>query len=142
MVAILLFNSGYESRRFSREVIEIVSIVCIAAFGLSGILSFLKLLFPSELVLTPEGFSVRGLRKSVLIPWRDVQAFGLVEMPGGATMAGFVLKPSAKSGSRDRSVTKFMVPGFDGTIAVFPEEKPAWIVKVLNEWLQRYAPDQ
>jgi len=139
---IMLWPGESDSGRYPREMVVIFSVIGIGLFGFTAALSFLKLCFPPELVLTPEGFSVRGLRKAVLIPWDDVQTFDLVEVSRGATMAGYILKPGARSGSRDRGITRAMIPGFDGTIAVFPEESPGWLVKVLNDWRRRYAPGE
>lgn len=136
-VGVLLWNSNYGSSLYSPEMTKITSIACIGAFGFSAALSFIKLCFPSKLILTPEGFTVRGLRKAVLIPWRDVLRFDVIELHGGSTMVGYVLRP----GARDRRVTRFMIPGFDGTIAVFPEEKPIWVARVLDDWRRRYAPE-
>lgn len=118
----------------------VVMAICIVVFGFTTLLSFLKLCLPPELVLTQEGFSVRGLRKAQLVRWEDVQSFELVELRGGATLAGYVLKPPAKSGARDRWATRIAMWSVDGTIAVFPEESPGYVVKILNDWRRRYAP--
>jgi len=140
LVCVFMLSSDYETRRYSKEMGDIISIGCIAVFGCNAGFSFLRLCFPPELILTHEGFSVRGLRKAQLIPWGDVQSFDLIKQRGGTTVAGYVLKLGVKSGTRDRSLTRFLMPGFDGAIAVFPEETPGYVVKVLNDWRRRYAP--
>ncbi|WP_298124015.1 STM3941 family protein [Brevundimonas sp.] len=139
-VGILLWSSDHESSRYPHEVVKIISIVCIGFFGLNAALSFYKLFVQSELILTAEGFSVRGLRKQVLVRWGDVLTFDVIKHYGGSSMVGYVLKPEAKSGARDRALTKLLVRGFDGTIAVFPEETPARVASVLDDWRRQYAP--
>ncbi|WP_292085088.1 MULTISPECIES: hypothetical protein [unclassified Brevundimonas] len=140
LACVFMLESDYETQRYSKEMGDIISIGCIAMFGCNAGFSFLRLCSPPELILTHEGFSVRGLRKAQLIPWGDVQGFDLVKQRGGTTVAGYVLKPGVRSGARDRSLTRFLMPGFDGTIAVSPEESPGYVVKILNDWRRRYAP--
>ena len=140
IAAWVLMDGGFETRRYSRETVMVVMAICIVVFGFTTLLSFLKLCLPPELVLTQEGFSVRGLRKARLIRWEDVLSFELVEIRGGATIAGYILKPNAKSGALDQVATRFAMRSVDGTIAVFPEETPGYVVKILNEWRWRYAP--
>ena len=140
LACVFMLESDYEAQRYSNEMGDIISIGCIAVFGCNAGFSFLRLCFPPELILTHEGFSVRGLRKAQLIPWEDVQGFDLIKQRGGTTVAGYVLRPGVKSGARDRSLTRFLMPGFDGAIAVFPEESSGYVVKVLNDWRRRYAP--
>lgn len=118
----------------------VIMAVCLVMFGFAALLNFLKLCLPPELVLTREGFSVRGLRKAQLVRWEDVLSFELVELRGGATIAGYILKPNAKSGARDKVVTRLAMRGVDGAIAVFPEESPGYVVKTLNDWRRYYTP--
>ena len=136
VVAVWILDGDYESYRYPKATREILAIGCMAAFGWLAALSFLRLCFPPELVLTKEGFSVRGLRKARLIRWEDIQSFELVQRRGG-DVAGYVLKPDARL--RVRGLPR-LTAGVDGTIAVSPEELPGYVVKILNDWRRRYAP--
>ena len=139
-VFVFLLIYGQETRRYSEAMGDIISIGGIVVFGVNAGFSFLRLCFPPELILTHGGFSIRGLRKAQLIPWGDVQSFDLIKQRSGTTVAGYILKPGVQTGSRDHGLTRFLMPGFDGSIAVFPEESPGYVVKVLNDWRRRYAP--
>jgi hypothetical protein len=140
VLCFLLWESDYESRRYSKELVEIAAIIGLVMCCMLAIFSFVRLCWPAELVLTSEGFCVRGFRKAVLIPWDDVERFELIEFRG-STMAGYILKPAAKSGGRDRVAHRILMPGMDGTIAVSPEESPGWVVKTLSDWRRRYSRD-
>ncbi|MFC5371802.1 hypothetical protein ACFPIF_04525 [Brevundimonas faecalis] len=139
-VAWILMEGGFETRRRSREVVMVSMAFCLVVSGFMTLLNFLKLCLPPELVLTPDGFSVRGLRKPRLVLWGDVQRFELIKTGVGASVAGYILKPNAEAGARDRWAMRVATWGVDGIIAVFPEETPGYVVKVLNDWRRRYAP--
>lgn len=136
VVAVWILGDDYESYRYPKATRDILVVGCMVGAGWGGVLSFLRLCLPPELVLTKEGFSVRGLRKARLIRWEDIQSFELVERRGGG-VAGYVLKPDARL--RVRGLPRLMA-GVDGTIAVSPEESPGYVVKILNDWRRRYAP--
>jgi hypothetical protein len=134
--AVWMLGSDYESQRYPKATREALAIVCIIGSGWGVVLSFLRLCLPPELVLTPEGFGVRGLRRARLIRWADIQNFELVERRSGG-VAGYVLTAAARL--RVRGLLG-LAAGVDGTIAVSPEESPGYVVKVLNDWRRRYAP--
>ena len=136
VVAVWILGDDYESYRYPKATRDILIIGCMVVAGWGGVLSFLRLCLPPELVLTKEGFSVRGLRKARLIRWEDIQSFELVQRRGG-DVAGYVLKPDARL--RVRGLPR-LTAGVDGTIAVSPEESPGYVVKILNDWRRRYAP--
>ena len=136
VVAVWILGDDYESYRYPKATRDILIIGCMVVAGWGGVLSFLRLCLPPELVLTKEGFSVRGLRKARLIRWEDIQSFELVQRRGG-DVAGYVLKPDSRL--RVRSLPR-LTAGVDGTIAVSPEESPGYVVKILNDWRRRYAP--
>jgi len=134
--AVWILGDDYESQRYPKATRDILAIGCIIGAASGAVLSFLRLCLPPELVLTPEGFSVRGLRRARLIRWADIQSFELVERRSG-DVAGYVLKPDARL--RARGLLR-VTAGVDGTIAVSPEESPGYVVKVLNDWRRRYTP--
>ena len=134
--AVWILGDDYESQRYPKATRNILAIGCMIGAGWGAVASFLRLCRPPELVLTPEGFSVRGLRRARLIRWADVQSFELVERRGG-DVAGYVLKPDARL--RARGLPR-LTTGVDGAITVYPEESPGYVAKVLNDWRRRYAP--
>ncbi|WP_278070004.1 hypothetical protein [Brevundimonas sanguinis] len=134
--AVWMLGSDHESSRYPKATRDIIAIGCIIWAGWDGILSFVRLCLPPELVLTKEGFSVRDLGKARLMRWEDIQSFELVERRRG-NAAGYVLKPEARR--RVRGLPRLRA-GIDGTIAVSPEESPGYVVKILNDWRRCYAP--
>ncbi|MNT37080.1 hypothetical protein D3C72_1731990 [compost metagenome] len=134
--AVWMLGSDYESQRYPKATREVLAILCIIGSGWGAVLSFLRLCLPPELVLTPEGFSVRGLRRPRLIRWEDVQRFELVERRSGG-VAGYILTADARLRVRG---LPWLAAGVDGTIAVSPEESPGYVVKILNDWRRRYTP--
>ena len=134
--AVWVLGDDYESQRYPKAMRDILAIGCIVGAGWGAVLSFLRLCLPPELVLTPEGFRVRGLGRARLMRWADIQSFELVKRRGG-DVAGYVFKPDARL--RARGLPR-LTAGVDATIAVSPEESPGYVVKVLNDWRRRYAP--
>lgn len=123
--------------RYSPEVVRIIGIITVLAFGFNAGLTFLRALRPARLVLTAEGFFVEGLRPSVLVLWRDVEGFDLYRK-GAASLAGFRLK--AGRTVRDQNVTR-ATTDYDGLIAVFPKGGANHVVRALSGWRARYADD-
>lgn len=121
--------------RYSPEVVRIIGIVTVLAFGFNAGFTFLRALRPARLVLTTEGFFIEGFRPSALVPWNDVEGFDRYRK-GLASLAGFRLKAGRRV--RDRQMTR-ATTDYDGLIAVFPKGGADHVVQELSSWRARYA---
>lgn len=122
--------------RFPAIVTQLAGLATILVFGANSAFLAYRLVRPARLVLTQVGFSVEGIRDTVVVPWDDVERFELYSGAGVAYPA-FVLKPGRTV--RDRAFTRFAAPGFDGLIAVFPSEGIDRVLHALSEWKLRYS---
>ncbi|WP_395651214.1 hypothetical protein [Brevundimonas sp.] len=136
----LALKYDFLSLRFPPIVSQIAYWSCILFAAYSGLLSFIRVCKPARLVLTEEGFTVFGLRKPHLVPWKDVRKFELFRQRG-SSMVGYVLRKGADP-VRDGVFTRTMIPGLDGVIAVFPEQTPYEVMQVLTDWLSRYGDEE
>ncbi|MGV3578641.1 hypothetical protein [Brevundimonas sp.] len=135
---VLWIGSGIEgTRRYSAETTQFVVWSCLVLSGGMALFSFIRILAPPRLVLTAEGFLVRGFRKPQLVRWDDVLKFELFERPG-SSMVGYILHQGAEQ-VRDGAFTRAMMPGFDGVIAVFPDETPFEVMQVMVAWHRQYG---
>ncbi|MFC5345040.1 hypothetical protein ACETK8_03420 [Brevundimonas staleyi] len=135
---ILWISSGIEGAgRYPSELVQFVVWSCLVGSGVMALFSFIRILAPPQLILTAEGFLVRGFRKPRLVRWADVLKFELFEQRGGS-MVGYILSQGTGQ-VRDGAFTRAMMPGLDGVIAVFPDETPFEVMQVMVAWHRQYG---
>jgi len=133
--------------------VKVVGWFAMVFFGLGVPVALFQLLTgKSYLLLTREGFEMRGIRKSRRIPWSEVSAFAawtlvnpvLALLPRGIRDLGqpkmvmFDYGPGVESHRRLRSVNQ-MLAGHDAGLADTYGLTAEELAALMNDWRSRFA---
>ncbi len=126
-----------DSSRHSPEFVKLMGWACIAFFGGTGLLSIRNLIRPTELVLSAEGFQVKGVRRTPLVPWRDVRGFFIAQVQ----LSKFVCYELDQEPTALQLATGRGSAGTwgNGQIPAHLELHPDKVLELLEEWHRRYA---
>lgn len=123
------------SSRYSPEYVTLVGWACALFFSLSGLSAAHSLFQPVELVLSPQGFEVRGLWGRPLVKWRAVEGF-FVTSVRSTKFVSYTLKPDAEgrgAGGALGQITR------KKTLPAYLEERPDAVRDVMETWRLRYG---
>jgi len=138
---VLWISSGIEgTRRYSAEYAQFVAWSCLVLSGGMVLYHFIRILIPPQLVLTADGFLVRGFRKPQLVRWDDVLKFELFEQKG-TSRVGYILRQETEP-VRNGTIARTIIPRLDGIIAVSPDETPFEVMQVMTAWHRKYGPEE
>ena len=129
-----------ESSRYPPEIVRGTGWLCIAFFGGTGLLSVNTLARPKEVHLSPEGFRVKGLRRTPLVPWSHVRRFFIAEIKRSKFVC-YELNRSPAMLERALVLGRTGAWG-DGQIPAHLETHPDQVLELLEDWRRRYAPEQ
>ena len=126
-----------ESSRYSPEFVNLMGWLCIVFFGGTGLLSVRNLFRPTEVVISAEGFQVKGVRRTPLVPWRDVRRFFIAQVQ----MSKFVCYELDQEPTALQLATGRGGAGAwgNGQIPAHLEQHPDKVLELLEEWRRRHA---
>ncbi len=106
-------------------------------FGWTGFAGFRKIFYPTELVLGPQGFQVRGLRPKAVVPWDDIERFFIVTIQR-SKLVSYVLKPEARAALRGASFNASLsLTEADGHLPAYLDRTPEEVCQLLEAWRRR-----
>ncbi|MDY6923765.1 MAG: STM3941 family protein [Pseudomonadota bacterium] len=133
----IVYPEGYSR---SPEYIRFIGFASVIFFGLAAVASVGSVLKPTELVLGPDGFQVRGRRPKAVVPWSDVERFFIVKIQR-TKLVSYVLKPDARAalpGVASLSAS-FSLTGADGHLPAYLDRTPQEVCELLEAWRIRSA---
>lgn len=133
----MAFGPIRETTRYSPEIIRLVGWVCVLFFGAAGLMACLNLVRPTEVVLSPEGFQVVGVRRKPVVPWRDVRRFFIAKVQGNKFVC-YELDRTPTNLQRAMGADQPGVWG-DGQIPAHLQRGVDQVLTVLEEWRGRYG---
>jgi hypothetical protein len=124
------------SSRYSPEVVRLIGWISIIFFGWTGLVAVRNLIRPIELILTPDGFSVKGGWKKRAVAWRDVRRFFVAEV----RRSKFVCYELNREPTEFQRAMGLSSTGHwgDGQIPAHLEDHPDDVVELLEDWRRRY----
>lgn len=117
---------------------QVMSWTALALALLLAVRMVFRTLFAPDLLLTSEGFQVKGRGASPLIGWNEVARFGQADMRRASfVIYGLKTRPfgSAKRPARLRGLP----PEADGYLAHTSEMSVSELMALMNEWKGRYG---
>lgn len=129
-----------EGLRRSPEFVRFMGFASVAFFGWTGFTSVRALLKPTEVVLGPEGFQVRGRGPKALVPWADIDRFFIITIQR-SKLVSYVLKPEARSALRGMASinASLSLTGADGQLPGYLDRTPEETCELLEAWRARSA---
>ena len=138
-IGVWMFLEPEGSARYPPELVKVLGPLMGAFFLWNGLLGVRALLDPAELVLTPQGFEVKGWRPKSLVPWSDVEKFSVTSF-GLSKLVICTLTPKADSRFRQRRRGLAFGPiNKAGLIPPRLEQSPDYACHVLEDWRRTYG---
>ena len=135
--AFMAFGAISESARYPPEFIRMMGWVCMVSFGVAGLFALRNLANPTRVILTPEGFRVEGLRRGVLVPWRNVQGFFLAKV---RTLTVVCYELAGRATPAQRALANGLADAWgDGQIPAHLTVGPQKMLALLEEWRSRHC---
>jgi hypothetical protein len=109
-----------------------------AFFGLGAVTFSWLLIRPQQLILDPEGFTVRGglVRSPKRIAWRSIDPFFLYQLPRGGKMIAYNFRPGAgPDPTLLRKLNRRL--GADGSLPRLWPGSPSRFVEELNAYREQ-----
>ena len=125
------------SGRYSPEFALLMGWVCVIFFGLTGVLAIRGLIKPTEVILSPEGFKVLGLREKALVRWADVQNFFICQVQRTRIVC-YERRGEPTDFQRAMGMNRTGQWG-DGQIPAHLELHPDKVLELLEDWRRRYG---
>ena len=140
-VALGLWMIAYpEGFRRSPEFVRLIGFASVAFFGWTGLGGVRSMFKPTELVLAPEGFQVRGRRPKSVVRWAAVERFYIVTIHR-SKLVSYVLKPEERAALRGLASinASLSMTGADGQVPAYLDRTPEDVCELLEAWRLRYA---
>ena len=124
----------------SPEYVRLVSFASVIFFAWAGFASVRKMFKPTELVLGPQGFQVRGLRPKAVVPWGDIERFFIVTVQR-SKLVSYVLKPEARAALRGIASfnASLSLAEADGHLPAYLDRTPEEVCQLLEDWRLRFV---
>jgi hypothetical protein len=121
----------------------VVGWVAVIFFGLGGIVSVAQLFMKSYLLLTPEGFAVRGLGRQYMTAWSDVTGFSAIRPTSMYPVSKMIVYNFAPGYSRMPGVRRLgrAISGYEAGLPDTYGMRPEDLAALMNEWRARHAAD-
>jgi hypothetical protein len=119
----------------------VVGWVSVIFFGLSGIVAVAQLFMSGYLMLTPEGFTVRGLGRQYRTAWSDVAGFSAIRPTSMYPVSKMIVYNFAPGYSRMPGIRRLgrQISGYEAGLPDTYGMKPDDLAALMNEWRARYA---
>lgn len=126
-----------DSSRYSLEFVRLFGWLSIVFCGWAALASLRSLIRPIELVLTPEGFFVKGGWRKRQVAWRDVRRFFI----GQVKRSKFVCYELNREKTEFQRAMGLSGRGAwgDGQIPAHLETHPDDVLDLLEDWRRRHT---
>lgn len=135
---IWMINDPDGSGRRSAEYLHFWGWVTVLFFGLGFFALIGRLIRPSQLLLSPQGFTIRHFLRQDHFPWGSVASFH-VWSHRGAKMPGWRLHDDSPEFGVGARISRGL--GTDGSMGGGWDRSPEAIVALLQAWKDRHAPE-
>jgi hypothetical protein len=136
-IGVWMASGSVSSSRYSPELLRGIGVFSVVFFGWAGLVSVRALLDPAELILSAQGFEVRGWRARPLIPWSDVEEFSLTGTSVVRLVACTLTSEAEDRVRRDRrglfGVTK------TDFVPQRLKQNADYVCRILNDWRRAYG---
>lgn len=126
------------TRRYSAEMTHFFGWVSMVFFGFCGLIGLSRVVFPSRLVLTPEGFELHQFPRVKRVRWDSVDQFFVWSMAANR-MASWTYRPGAPEAGAMAAINRGF--GADGSVGTGWPRSPEAIVDLMNGWKSRFVPE-
>jgi len=134
----MITDSSTDSSRYSPEIVVLIGWCAVLLFGAFGLKGLYNLARPMQVVLSPEGFQVLGLRRLPPVRWQDVERFFMGQVKRSKFIC-YDLK--AETMSNFQRAMDMVRPGQwgDGQLPGALEMKPDDVLQLFDDWHRRYG---
>ncbi|MFC7377993.1 STM3941 family protein [Brevundimonas sp. GCM10030266] len=137
LIGAWMFLHPEGSRRHSAEFNGMIGLLTMVGFGLGAAFSFWAMLNPVQLVLSSEGFEVKGWWSRALIPWSEVEEFSVVKV-WSSTMVSCMLTTAGEERARRGGSWPSLVSETN-IVPPYLEQRPDYVSRILEDWRRAHS---